>query len=300
MNADHAMLTAAESSPDVSSDSPRTHQIEMMKAFVANAALKLEHAEALANVAFVESRAALEPFVRADWTRVAGVYAAFDGPSSPMTQTFGLGVDMRPTEQTLESLEEFFSSRGVQSTHEVCDCCAPGTPSLLEARGYEPIEPSVVLLRSTAHRPTASSPDVSVRLVDPSDGARWADVCAPGWSTESPELGEFVRAVGQVLSQADGARLFIAEIEGEAIAGGSLNLHGGVAILSGSSTVAEARRRGAQRALLEARLAYASSACFPIAMIVTQPDSASMRNAQRHGFEAVYTRTKWMRPACGP
>ena len=55
-------------------------------------ARRLEYAEARANVAFVEARAADSPGSGATWCEVAGTYAMFDGVESPCTQTFGFGL----------------------------------------------------------------------------------------------------------------------------------------------------------------------------------------------------------------
>jgi predicted acetyltransferase len=67
----------------------------------------------------------------------------------------------------------------------------------------------------------------------------------------------------------------------------------GVAVLVGASTVPEARRRGAQLALLGARLRYAADNGCDIAVMGAQPGSGSQRNAERQGFRVAYTRTKW-------
>ncbi len=72
-----------------------------------------------------------------------------------------------------------------------------------------------------------------------------------------------------------------------------MSIHEGVALLAGASTVPEARRRGAQLALLDARLAYAAERGCDIAMMCAQPGSASQRNAERQGFRIAYTRIKW-------
>jgi hypothetical protein len=45
-----------------------------------------------------------------------------------------------------------------------------------------------------------------------------------------------------------------------------------------------------QGALLAARLEIASAAGCDVAVIVTQPGSKSQENAQRHGFDLLYTR----------
>ena len=43
----------------------------------------------------------------------------FDGPASPATQTFGLGMSRLPTEEELDRLEAFFTERGAPVYHEV-------------------------------------------------------------------------------------------------------------------------------------------------------------------------------------
>ncbi|HEY7185656.1 MAG TPA: hypothetical protein VH436_03865, partial [Vicinamibacterales bacterium] len=60
-----------------------------------------------------------------------------------------------------------------------------------------------------------------------------------------------------------------------------------------------ARRQGAQRELLRARLAFAAAGGIELAMVVTQPGSASQRTAERQGFRPVYTRVKWQRSLDG-
>ena len=53
---------------------------------------RLERAEALSCARFVEARARLFPDSGSTWIEVAGTRAMYDGASSPMTQTFGLGL----------------------------------------------------------------------------------------------------------------------------------------------------------------------------------------------------------------
>jgi hypothetical protein len=61
---------------------------------------RLERTEASANAAFVEVRARVAPQSGAQWIEVAGTYAMYDGPRSPSTQTFGLGLFRMPPRPT--------------------------------------------------------------------------------------------------------------------------------------------------------------------------------------------------------
>ena len=52
-------------------------------------ARRLERAEADAAKQFVQARARISPASGGLWSEIAGVSATYDGPASPITQTFG-------------------------------------------------------------------------------------------------------------------------------------------------------------------------------------------------------------------
>jgi GNAT superfamily N-acetyltransferase len=257
-------------------------------------ARRLERAEAAANVAFVEARARLQPNVQATWTEVSGVYAMFDGPHSPLTQTFGLGLIGSLGDAEFEQVESFFRERGAPVQHEVSPFLDADTLSRLGTRGYRPIEFSSVLVRP-AVADLGSDPRMEVRRIEAEEAELWSSVSLEGWRAESPEVGEFMEALGHVFTRAEGVYCFVAEQEGRSVATASLCLHEGVALLAGASTVPAARRQGAQAALLHARLRFAAERGADLAMMVAQPGSGSQRNSERQGFRLVYTRTKWQR-----
>jgi hypothetical protein len=256
-------------------------------------ARRLERAEADANAAFVDARRAVDPDSGAEWIEVAGAYAMFDHIGSPCTQTFGLGLFAPFLEPEFDRVEAFFRERGSDVFHEVCTLTAAESAGLLAARGYSPIEPSTVLVRPT-DLPLAGAPDaIRVRRIDESESAAWAGVSAEGWSSEGTELAAFVEDLGLVTSRARCVHCFLAELDQVPIAAGALSVGGGVALMAGASTVPAGRRQGAQGALLAARLAFAAALGIDLAMVVTQPGSASQRNAERQGFRPVYGRSKW-------
>src|SRR5262249_54222977 len=80
---------------------------------------RLERAEATSAVRNVEARARVDRERGATWTDMAGAYAMFDGPESPVTQTFGLGLFQPPTADDFAALEAFFEERGAPVFHEV-------------------------------------------------------------------------------------------------------------------------------------------------------------------------------------
>jgi N-acetylglutamate synthase-like GNAT family acetyltransferase len=83
---------------------------------------------------------------------------------------------------------------------------------------------------------------------------------------------------------------YVALRDGIFAGGAGLRIAEGVAQFAGAATAPVHRRRGIQAALLSARLVDATAAGCDVAVIVTQPGSKSQHNAQRRGFDLLYTR----------
>lgn len=263
----------------------------------ADAALarRLERAEARGNADFVEARALAFPESGAEWIEVAGTYAMFDGVTSPLTQTFGLGLFEPVTPAVMDRVETFFRERGAPVFHEVSPLAEPATLALLNERGYQPLEFTSVMSRPLVpHAGLAASPNtgIRVRVVDKGEYDLWAQTAAHGWS-ESPELADFMLALSHISARRKDTVSFLAERDGRAIATGALSICEGVALFAGASTIPDGRKQGAQRALLEARLQHAVQHGCDLAMMCALPGSTSQRNAERHGFRIAYTRIKW-------
>ncbi|WP_460610835.1 GNAT family N-acetyltransferase [Hymenobacter terrigena] len=258
-------------------------------------AQRLELTEARCNAAFVEARARLFPESGAEWQTVAGTYVLFDGPESPLTQTFGLGLFEEATAVDLERIESFFAARQAPVLHEISPLASPALLPLLGTRGYQPIEFTSVLYQSltSASVPAPSHSSLHIRVIGPEEADAWASTAAAGWLEEAPTLTAFLRELGAISAQSTGITCFVAEVQGVAIATASLYMHGSVALLAGASTVPAGRRQGAQAALLAVRLQHAAAAGCTLAMMGALPGSQSQRNAERHGFRIAYTRAKW-------
>lgn len=256
---------------------------------------RLERAEAQGNLEFVEARARAFPESGAEWIETGGTFAMFDGVASPMTQTFGLGLFGTITDSELETIEEFFKRRGAEVFHEVSPLADDSLLSLLNARGYRPIELTSVMCRPISQYSglaASRNEKLKVRLIHRDEHRLWAETSAQGWS-EDGDLFDFILEMGEVSAQRPDPLSFIAEVDEQPIATGALIIHEGVALLAGASTIPEGRRQGAQLALLEHRLRYAAARGCDLAMMGAQPGSASQRNAERHGFRIMYTRIKW-------
>ena len=260
-------------------------------------ARRLERAEARANAAFVEARAAVAPAIGAAWLDVGGAYAMFDGVGSPLTQSFGLGLFSPASADGLATIERFLAERGAGALHEVSPMADPALLTLLPERGYRPVE-----LTSVLHRPLApelvgearGATAVRARPIDAGEEGGWAELVSEGWGTAA-EVGGFIRGFAEVTARSRGVTCFVAELDGTAIGAGAVWVHDRVAVLAGASTLPAWRGRGAQGALLGARLAFAAGAGCDLAMMGAAPGSTSQTNAERQGFRIAYTRIKWGR-----
>lgn len=261
-------------------------------------ARRIERAEGKANASCVEYRRDSNPAVGACWIEHQGTLAMFDGPESPLTQTFGLGMSGPISDDDLQLLEQFFISRGAAVHHEVCPLVDAAVQSKLVERGYRPIEWSNVLrreLQTAQNDAPAVDSRLRVRQIQPTESEAWSEVAMRGWN-ESPLPSEFMRETFLMLARREGSLCFVAEWEQTPIATASLFIADRIALFAGASTIPEARRRGAQRALFAARLQYARREGCELAVVVAVPGSASDRNAQASGFLTAYTRTKWCLP----
>jgi GNAT superfamily N-acetyltransferase len=97
----------------------------------------------------------------------------------------------------------------------------------------------------------------------------------------------------------DSTLTFLARIDGELAAAGSLSAGSQVASLMGVSTAPTFRGRGIQQALIVARLAAARERGCVLTTIGSRPGMSTERNAIRLGFRVAYTKVIVVRPGVG-
>src|SRR5690606_1125298 len=81
-------------------------------------AKRLEPTEGMIGTTYSAARNAVTP-VGACTRDFDGTIAVFDGPASPLTQTFGLGLFRAADDELLGGIEAFFAERGAPTGHEV-------------------------------------------------------------------------------------------------------------------------------------------------------------------------------------
>jgi ribosomal protein S18 acetylase RimI-like enzyme len=235
---------------------------------------------------------------------IAGGIAAWAGPESPFNKVAGVGFAGDPTAAELEAVESAFATRGAPVQVELASLAEAGIGEGLAERGYRFTGFENVLgtrLPSPVARRDLKGHDV--REGTAAELEAWVDSMVDGFASPDTQgvasHESFPRAVIEQamrdLSTTDGFTRYLARLDGEIAGGGGMYVGNGIAQLSGAATLPAYRRRGAQTALLTVRLAAAARAGCDLAVITTQPGSKSQENAQRQGFELLFTRAIMLR-----
>ncbi|MEV4316101.1 GNAT family N-acetyltransferase [Actinocrispum sp. NPDC049592] len=226
---------------------------------------------------------------------VAGGIASNAEDGSPLNKLAGLGFDGVPTKAELDEIERAFGDLPVQA--EISTLADPAVAAAFTGRGYQLVSFENVLgLSLDGGCERIAPPGITVRRTD-EDFEAWLDVLVDGFAHPDdqgvPSHEEFPC---EILANAvkdlsgPGSSRYVALREGELVGAASCRMTEGVAQLNGAATAPAHRRRGVQTALLSARLADLAEAGADIAVIITQPGSKSQQNAQRRGFDLLYTR----------
>jgi GNAT superfamily N-acetyltransferase len=153
--------------------------------------------------------------------------------------------------------------------------------------------------RSGRREPGTGGASIDVRQAAHDEIDTWVATVTAGFASPDesgaggdqplPPDGELAATLDDVF-RAGGMTRYLARVDGAVAGGAAMRIDESVALLAGAATLPEFRRRGVQRALLEARLADAARAGCELAVVVTQPGSTSQANVQRQGFHLLYAR----------
>ncbi len=241
--------------------------------------------------------------------RFSGGVAAHTGPDSPLNKVVGLGFGGELNVGELAEFERVCAQRKTPVLVEVSTLADPSVAAQLTRRGYVLIGFENVLGRRPATAAPASEPSgsIEVAVCAPAELAVWIDVMTRGFlapdtqgipSHESfPE--DAMRQIQEDMAEARAFERFLARVDGVPAGGGALRIDDGIAGLCGAATLPQFRRRGVQTALTRARLARAAACGCDLVLVVTLPGSKSQQNAQRDGFELLYSRAVLSKDVAG-
>jgi GNAT superfamily N-acetyltransferase len=229
---------------------------------------------------------------------IAGGMASFAEPDSPFNKVVGLGFDGVPSAEELDVIEKNFAAQGAPTQVELAHLGESAIGELLSDRGYrlESFE-NVLGLALDDDAEVVTPPGIEVRRSTDDELDAWIAVVADAsthpdtqglpWHDEFPR--EAIENAERDFAAAGGVR-YAAFRDGVLAGGADFRITDGIAQLAGAATAPAHRRHGVQSALVAARLADARAAGCDVAVIVTQPGSRSQQNAQRRGFDLLYTR----------
>jgi hypothetical protein len=222
------------------------------------------------------------PEIGAASIEVAGGVAAYSGAGSPLSTVKGTMPGL--SYQDLQTIESFFREHGSRMvTIELAPWPHGDVPDLLRRCEYVPTDTEDIMV---AHEASGEGPIHSVETLPADD---WSRLMLAGDDGYDPAMRQLIAAAARLpnvhnFAVADGSRY---------VAGAQAVLYDGLAIFGNDETMPEARRRGAQTALIAARLAALPSGVVAVAEVA--PGSTSERNYFRSGFTLAYTRQHYSR-----
>ncbi len=261
-------------------------------------AARLEHADARRSLEFVRAGAALHPETESAWLALGDGYAIFAGAGSPLNKTIGFGIAPRDGEEQLQTLEEFYHSRGTLPAIDLAPYAGAALLEALARRRYAPRYFLNVLAAETGTLRIGgpATGAVRVRRAAPEEASLWSRAVAAGFADGEAVTDEDLRLF---TTQFHGAtsHAYLAEMEGRIAGGGFMAVSDGVALLGATSVLPEFRKMGIHAALLRERLGDATALGCDIVMSSASPGSPSQRNLERHGLSVMYTKALMQVPS---
>jgi GNAT superfamily N-acetyltransferase len=273
-----------------------------MTALILDLALarRIELAEAQAAVDCAETLGRMRPDGGGAVEPLAGGFAIYCGPGSPVTQAVGLGLDGAVSDAEVDRLEEFYRSRGETVRVETCPLADASLVRQFGERGYRVAEFSNVMalpvcgLRSSEMERGDPSAGVTIERIRKELMELWTLTVSQGFSENFPVTQEILDVM-KMFALGANVECYLARVDGAIAGGATLALREGVAGLFGASTLPAFRNRGVQTALLKERLRRAVKEKCDLAVCLAQVGSTSQRNVSRQGFSVLYTRVKFER-----
>lgn len=253
-------------------------------------ARRLEVNKATAAVEYARAQEKIRPGTTA-LLSIAGGNAVFVGAASPITRAMGLGMQEPLTPADLDAVEAFFCTRGAAPRLELCPMADRSLLAGIAERGYQIDHFRNVLTRPlTAGEflPEPCSSVVITRAERPEEKHLWLGTVARGF-TGREELQPDDLLIPEPMTGVPAVTCYLAWQGDEPVGAGAMAIRGGLAFLSSTSVRPAFRNRGAQSALLAARLTDAVEAGCDLVTVETSPGSGSQRNLERLGFRVAYT-----------
>jgi hypothetical protein len=214
--------------------------------------------------------------------------------SAMFNRVLGLGLERETTEEEVDELVRFFGGQGVEFAIALHPDAQPRElPRRLAARGLVEGYAWAKFSRGMV-APADVETELRVERVDSDRGAEFASVVTRGYGSPA-----FMEPWIAQLPRLGGWHCFVAYAGDEPAATGAVFTTGEVGWFGFAATVPEHRRKGAQNAILAARVRAAAAAGCKVLVTETGAlregrSSNSYRNIVRTGFEPIYVRANYL------
>ena len=218
-------------------------------------------------------------------------------PSILFNRTLGLGVRRPANRETVERILQVYAGAGVERffVHVGPEASPPDVGSWLVEQGLEAQRRWMKFERDA--RPAAEArTDLRIGRIEARDGVRFGQIVA-----DSFDLGETAAHLFPALRERPNWHLLGAFDGDLLVAAGVMYVHEAHAYLSFGATAPTHRRRGAQGALLAARIEAARELGCTLLHTETGEEvpgepQHSYQNIERAGFVPVHTMDNYARP----
>lgn len=210
--------------------------------------------------------------------------AVYAGPDLPVNVAVGVGTGADGV-AWLPEAEAFLLERGVTPAAVAFSHVHPDVLKTFGERGF--LLSKILHVYACELNAPVADPAAITREVSPQD---WLPVAVAAFGEESWPI--MIRT-----AERSHTHFWVCDLEGEPVAAGALSIFDGVALLFSAATRPERRGRGAQTALLAARMRQARELGAKVAFVMTTPATPSERNARRAGFTQIAARLSFRKRA---
>jgi len=248
----------------------------------------LEHALAESARRFVDVQRARDTESGARTRVLSGGHVVVDGgrhAGSNISRVYGLGLHEPVDRALLEEVTGFFATSRFAARALVYAPVEPRVrPALVDA-GFAPLRTDVVLWRGLDDVVHAEAEGAPSLVCD--DLVSWTRALAPAFDAQDEREDTLLHRHAAFVAPPNA--VFAVVDDGAIVAGGALALEGEVAYFLADGTRTEARGRGHQCALIDARVRYAARRGARHAFAITADGVVSERNYLRAGFVRLCT-----------
>jgi hypothetical protein len=256
-------------------------------------ARRLEAAEDVPQTEIARVLRRTHPEIGADIMDIAGGHAVFAGLSSPVGRAIGLGLDGAVIAPQLDELEAFYKNHKAPSQVDITPVTHSSLLELLKTRGYVIAELNNVMARrldpherfeenaSGCEFRTCGAEEVQLWIHTMLRGFFADDKIPQGWDKLLAPMAEIPNGLPMIVWSGG---------QPVACCGGLISREHRMVMLGGTSTLPAYRGRRIQTAAIGRRLNRAIAEGCDLAVVVTQGNTTSQRNAERMGFTLAYSK----------